>query len=112
MVGGNLSDPDGHNYTGAENGFPTNPNTDTAYTPADAVTAFRHRTLDFICVVDGGFLQSIEGPLNTDSSPSTIAPRYVPSHNQALRQQCFHAGGHFEFDILRQYRRLAIEDRP
>jgi hypothetical protein len=65
---------DGQNYTGAMNNFPTNPSTGTPFTPPDAVTAFRHKTLDFIFVSDGGFLQSVEGPSDPDTSPSAIAP--------------------------------------
>jgi hypothetical protein len=43
------------------------------------VTAFRHKTLDFIFVSDGGFLQSVEGPSDPDTSPSAIAPgTYLP----------------------------------
>jgi hypothetical protein len=60
-----------------EDGFPRNPNTNALYTPSDAVTAFRHKTLYFVWVADGGFLQSIDGSIN--SSPTAIAPgTFIP----------------------------------
>jgi hypothetical protein len=82
---------DGQNYTGAVDNFPRNPNTGATYTPAQAVTAFRHKALDFIFVSDGGFLQSAEGPSDSDSSPSAIAPAtFLPvtkpyGNNSAMR---------------------------
>jgi hypothetical protein len=103
---------DGHNYTGVEDGFPVNPNTGAPYTPSDAVTTFRHRTLDFIWVADGGFLQSVEGHLDTDSSPVTIAPgTFTPiskpyGNNPAMRVNI--SNSIFFANIVA----WAIEDRP